>query len=401
MGASLKKYLTYSCLAAGFLLLLAGCRKDDIPRPPRVSRTVLVYMAAENTLDGNAGKNIEGMLAGMSRMPLLSEGGNLLVYLDPESDVEGSSAPRLYRIGITPEGIVSKETVSTYPEHNSASPEVLSQVIGETCNRYPADEYGLILWSHGTGWLPANSIYAQAGRSAASAETTNRRGLDRAFGQDGREWMELDELASALPDDRFDFIVFDARYMGNGEGAYALRDKTDYLIGAPTEILSEGMPYEKIVPYLFSEQPDLPGICRAFYDYYTGHPYGGVFRSATISLIRTDELENLAGTVRGIIASNPGGAASVNVSSLQRFDRFRYPSIFDMGDYLERFATPEQLADFQRQMARTVPCCYHTPIFINYEIRKFSGMGMYVPQSGYPDLNASYERLEWAQAIRP
>ena len=54
----------------------------------------------------------------------------------------------------------------------------MRSVIGEVVSLYPADSYGLVLWSHGTAWLPS--------------DYQNKL---KAFGQDGNNWMEIDDLA--------------------------------------------------------------------------------------------------------------------------------------------------------------------------------------------------------------
>lgn len=61
----------------------------------------------------------------------------------------------------------------------------------------------------------------------------------RSFGQDESNWMEIDELAEALPDHVFDFIMFDACYMASTESSLCFRDKADYILASPTEVLGE------------------------------------------------------------------------------------------------------------------------------------------------------------------
>ena len=65
-----------------------------------------------------------------------------------------------------------------YEKQNSADPDVMRSVISEVVSQYPADSYGLVLWSHGTAWLPS--------------DYQNKL---KAFGQDGNNWMEIDDLA--------------------------------------------------------------------------------------------------------------------------------------------------------------------------------------------------------------
>lgn len=70
------------------LMLLAACQQDGpTPEPSVGSRTVLVYMIAQNSLAPLASADIEEMKEGMRQVDATS--GNLLVYIDDYS------APRL------------------------------------------------------------------------------------------------------------------------------------------------------------------------------------------------------------------------------------------------------------------------------------------------------------------
>jgi hypothetical protein len=115
----------------------------------QVSRTIIVYMAADNDLDADALADIEEMKQGFSE-----KGVNLMVFIDPLDEV-----PYLLKIGN------GKETyIKSYSELNSADPAILKQIIQEVITMYPAQEYGLILWSHGTSWLPARAQLRSFGK---------------------------------------------------------------------------------------------------------------------------------------------------------------------------------------------------------------------------------------------
>ena len=71
----------YTLLCISFFLLFTACNQDDDPVPPEVgSRTVLVYIVADNNLSSFAKEDVEEMIAGMESVDLSSS--NLLVYQD-------------------------------------------------------------------------------------------------------------------------------------------------------------------------------------------------------------------------------------------------------------------------------------------------------------------------------
>ena len=177
------------------LMLLAACQQDGpTPEPSVGSRTVLVYMIAQNSLAPLASADIEEMKEGMRQVDATS--GNLLVYIDDYS------APRLIRLGKDKKGKVVEETIENYPEQNSADANVMKKVISTAFNQYKAEKYGMVFWSHGEGWIPS------------PAKT-------RWFGQDGNNYMDIADLHAALqvaPD--LDFLFFDACFMEAVEVRY-------------------------------------------------------------------------------------------------------------------------------------------------------------------------------------
>lgn len=360
------KYLLIFCCG------LAGCHKDH-PEPVRwADRTVLAYMVAENSLNGWTARNLDNMVKSFRGE------GNLLVYID---NYEGN--PRLVKLEVNDNGIASAETVKTYEARNSASTEILKQTIDEVCADYPASSYGLVLWSHGSGWLPSTK--------------------SRAFGQDGNHWMELNDLVAALPDDRFDFIVFDACYMGAVEVAYALRHKTEYLISSPTEIWEDGFPYDEVVNDWWNGEDGYREVCRKFYEFYNSR--SGIRQSGTISLVKTGNLDALAEATRVILAGKDEQIAALDRSGIQRIDRsgslYWSRILYDFDDYIRHLSpTAEQYETFNRELNRVVLYEAHTPSFGNqifYE--KFCGLSCYIPQDSQTWLNTFYSGLDWTKAV--
>lgn len=174
--------------------------------------TVIVYMVANNDLSDEAFDDI-------NEMEYFFEGkaGNLIVYID-----FGVEAPRIIKVCPDQSDKIVSGTVITYPHQNSASPTVLRAVIDDVMELYPSESYGLILWSHGTGWLPP------------AYNTLKSFGLDENFE------MDILDLEEAIPDKTFEYIIFDACLMESVEVVYQLRYKVPYILASPTEILANG-----------------------------------------------------------------------------------------------------------------------------------------------------------------
>ncbi|MDR2499201.1 MAG: hypothetical protein LBD28_07150, partial [Tannerellaceae bacterium] len=230
----MKIYHIFFIFFLSLLIVFSGCVHDEVIVP---NRTILYYISGDNSLSGYAHANIASSIAGAADNNL--NGGNLLIYLDTRNDV-----PMLLQIRRTSTGLIQMDTIKQYPEQNSASIEVMRHVLNDVFHypRFTARSTGVVLWSHGTSWLPSD------------LGTGGYLNL-RAFGQDGRDWMELNMLRDALEGYHFDFIIFDACYMAGIEVMYALRHNADYILASPTEVIAEGLPYHLIVKTMFADMP--------------------------------------------------------------------------------------------------------------------------------------------------
>ena len=341
------KLITLSIiLCLGF----TSCSENETPEP-RTTRTILVYMMANNSLNSFASKNIESMIEGATSKNL--NGGNLIVYYAP-----AGSPPELLRIK-EENGVVKKIHLKDYEKQNSADPDVMRSVIGEVVSQYPADSYGLVLWSHGTAWLPS--------------DYQNKL---KAFGQDGNNWMEIDDLAKGLPDDLFDFILFEACYMASVECTYELRNKAEYILASPTETMADGWPYEEMMPQLFAT--DL-------------------------------QLDNLKSVTHDILADKTeSDIYSLDLKKMQRLEYlYRSPGmLYDFNDYIKQLATAEQYDRFISCLDKAVVYKAHTPksyyaaIGNALPIKSYCGLTIIVPQESIPKMLEWYkQRVGWYKAV--
>jgi len=344
------------------IILLLACDTEvvEYERQPPITRTVLVYMAADNDLYTNALQDIEEM-----QSAILPSNVHLLVYLD----ITGDSVPKIFEIQNGEQHVLRQ-----YESHNSASGEVLHQIIQDAVSAFPSQSYGLVLWSHGTGWLPAG-VYQ---------EIRNQVTL-RSFGLDNKQEMSITELENALPL-KLDFIIFDACMMSNIETVYQLRHKADIIIASPTETLVAGFPYTEVAPLLFTD--NYAEIAQAYMNYYKEKT--GILQSASISVIKTQELEPLADQIKNSRFTFP-----FDKSTIQTYDTHENPVYYDLQDYLEH-AENDNITDINQQIARTIVYRDYTPYFLkDLPIEKSCGISLFV--FPYPDteLENQYKALDW------
>lgn len=191
------------------------------------------------------------MIKGVEDIP---EDNNLLVFLD---DIK---YPRIYEVSRNEIGIVDTTRVQSFSEDlNSADPATLEMALNFMKTNYKADEYGLVMWSHGEGWVPGG-------------KTTRYIGIDnnQNTGSNYGSMMGIDDLKQAITNSvgYLDLLFFDACFMMTAEVAYQLRDCCHYMVGSPCEIPGPGAPYQNVVPTMFADELSRGQIAEVYYQYY-------------------------------------------------------------------------------------------------------------------------------------
>ena len=377
-------HIRFLFCALAMALTLFSCKKAETEEIVVVKRpkTVLLYMVANNNLSYDAENSISRLQNGY----IPAEEGNLLVY----KHCAGMD-PVLLHIKKGEEGTVVADTAYRFPPRVSATKSALTQALNVTQALFPADSYGLILWSHGTGWIPPLAS------SSSAAQEVSGSAPQRTFGLDGKVELEIRDLAQAIPY-KLSFMLMDACFMGGIETAYEVKDSVDYYIGSPAEILTESFPYHKIMQHIFKSTPDYAAVCREYYDYYNAK--SGAERSATVALMDCSKLAEVAEVAKRVFDQYGERIASLDLSLLQPYFRGSNSKYFyDLKDLVDAIADASLSAEFAAALERAVPYKATTPYFIELPIRSFCGVSTYVP--GNPadtKLADYYKQYKWNQA---
>ncbi|WP_235816366.1 clostripain-related cysteine peptidase [Bacteroides ihuae] len=397
VAANKKSVFFFCCAMFGSLFLFTACSTDNDEPVVPVSYTVLVYMAADNSMDSEVDYTLQELKEGMKR-----SGGNTVVYLD-----RLEKAPRLFRITADGEEVALKE----YAEENSATAETLARVIAETKELVPSENFGLVYWSHSMGWVPSG--YSKDTRAAVASEASFPRtrylGMDehQAVDAQGMTLMEIDEMAAALPDNVAEFMLFDACMMGSVEALYQLRNKCHYFIASPAEVLMEadydasGMPYSELLPQLFGGKEELAEACQKYYNHYNGMS-AKILRSATIALIDAQQLDGLYATVNSILNNRLSALQSLDTDGLQVYHRGSLPKVFfDLADVMKQVSTTTQYQAFEAQLSQVVLYKAATDKFASdLTLGSYSGLSVYVPLGkwlGNTEYTYYFSSLDWSK----
>lgn len=405
------KLFTLSVIAVCASSMFSCEKSDDASGSDTTSsRTVLVYMVAENSLDAPgydfAVKDINEMLRGRSAM---SDNDRLVIYYD------GQSSPRLYVVdrkskASTADGLDGIEIFEG--DVNSCDSEVFNKVVGYTLEHYPADSYGLIFWSHASGWIMQDHQNAKSRRGQLNFTFGIDNGKNSSSNV-GSE-MNISEIASVLERyPKFDFIMFDACFMQSAEVCHELKSCCSTIIGSPAEIPGPGAPYNKIMAPMFADKLDVEGIVNAYYSYYSNNSQYG----AVLSAVDCSQLDQLASATSFYLNKYRQSFNDIDFSSVQNYfiyDSWKYwksgmPDCYDMNSLMKHLLSPEDYQAWLPSLYEAVPCRvssdkWYTAFangFLPVNLEEYGGLSMFLPLDKYAgeDFLSDYKSTSWAKSV--
>ncbi len=368
--------------------LLVACH-DTLPLPDSTySRVVIVYLIGENSLSSNTQSDLNEIRSAYNLIP---DGGAMVVYFDnSRTDVK----PQILRfdntMGETLEFEYGVDVIST---DSATMLDILKYIVSEN----EADEYALIIGSHGSGWMPQtsdtrrNTIGIDNGRN-----TTSNTGTQ----------MEIHTLRGVLEATgvHWRYVMFDACFMQCIEVAYELRNLTDWCITSPAEIPDNGAAYDRLMPYFFEADSYAKDIAEQYYGEYSSS-YGML-----ISSIRSDQLDLLATATARCVT----GLADYPTAGIQQYCAYSSvtgwkPEFYDLGSCIYHWTGDSVYATWQSALEAAIPYRYYSPSWLTSytgtvspvmrDGDHYAGASMYVPEEGRDELNAAWRRYEWYERV--
>lgn len=396
-------------LIALAVVLLAGCNGIDPPFTGTYEHVFIYCGLGYNNLSGNLQANLEELQSDI--LPGLWQDKAIVAFC--HNTVNGSytlpNPPCLIRFYRGSDGRPVADTLKIYDNMSvSASKESLRTALDDIRGMFPAKHYGMLLSSHGSGWVPGqytssgeNSLtLARARKPAVPWPETKAVGNQYIGSSKNIQWIELQDFADAIPM-KVDYLILDNCLSGCVELAYELKDLCDYLVISPTEILTSGMVYDRLVRLLMGgNQPDLKAYCEAFYDFYNEKT--GSLRSGTITLVDCSKLEALAEAFRAVLDAHRNALRPELIGTVQRY---YYPSsnlrfYYDLRDLAAQLgATGAEMAALDAALEACVPYHAETPSFFDLELERCCGLSIYIPEPSRTQLNNQYKTLSWNNRV--
>jgi hypothetical protein len=282
-----------------------------LPQKNKKPWTFMVYMAADNDLNRFAIRNIKQMaLIGSN------ENVNIIVQLDTRIAGNHKVTRRFY---IENNRILHTNANDPYSQKmDSGDPRTLISFCEWGITNYPAQEYALILWNHGTGILdPVRGRAFNPVELFSFNPSSNRLELDRTIGLldliDGKQedtrgicWdsstgnyltnqklkMALNESTQRILGKKFSLIGFDACLMSMVGVGVEIKDFTNIMVGSQEVELGTGWDYSKVLS-VFTKQPLEPAeLATHIVDAYE-NTYNTVTNDYTQSAINLENIDLL------------------------------------------------------------------------------------------------------------
>ena len=376
-----------------------------MPETSTTPLTVLAYMVANNDLDDDLYENLFAMYQGLQ---LLDKPATLLVYWDGKTSFgENNATHAILRFETDGNGNINglpalnegydlevimtiAEVVKEYPVQSSVSKNVMSTVLTDMLTFAPTDRYGLIFGSHASAWT--NSIYT------------------RSFGLDGQQTdstILLPYMVEAIRSTgvHFDYILFDACYMGTIEVCYDFKDVADYLIASVMEVPAYGFPYgTELMPALFEGiETSYKKICQEYIDYYIDVYSQKHSAWGTVVLIDNKEVNSLVSSLKNEITTHKDKLADYKVSTLQDYGKSSAPDIaYDLRQFVKELNDGNIPTDFDEKLNKAVlyKGCLTEARPSNYAVdaENYCGLGIYIPVSSRTDWNDYFKTIDWFSA---
>lgn len=362
----------------------------------KAKRTVIVYMSAENDLHSFATADLREMATGSKS---IGNDVNLIVFVDLANNKSKPYVARMHN---------GNQTIDT--EYNPTSdfyasdPDKMRETLNWIINKYPADDYGLILWGHATGWFVEDSV-----------DTKGQAGMrHKAYGCDsgnntqslaGGKWINIPSLAKVLGglDGKLLYIFADCCCFQTAEVAYELRHSAEYIIGSPAEIPGYGANYSKIAASLFSKSPDF------YKDIANNYGY-----TVPLSVIKTSEMESFA-KATAIAMADTKKEADADFNDLIYYLFRKYGRVnFDIKNFMQQNTqNQETYLEWEKALDKAVvfkkkaerwDTNGHVD-FYDFKVTddNYGGMSMFVPRIVYQqvfgkDWNKTIAQMQWYYA---
>lgn len=380
------------------LLLLFSCEKntpeEEFPDtdPLKIKRTVVIYAVNNSSLSSDFNFDSREMLTAAAGIDLTKY--HILLYRTVSDTQCGLFSIERDKVSGQP---FYFQLRSYNRDKTSTHPDRVKEVLEYSLSIYPNSTYDLVFWGHGTSWKPYfDDHHVSYPESYAYGGEYN--GEITGGGSKDTDWIEINELAKCVPDSKFDTIWFDCCYMTGIEVIYEFRNKCKTFVGYPTEVWSDGLPYDLVLPYFFKENHNMIDAAKEFYHYYA---YSG--DPVTVAVINMNYLERVADITQEIILS---GNLRPESSELLNYSRDSNYPFYDFRQFFSKVAELNDRSELIEELNNSLSLMveYHAESSKNFnhkpwDTSNISGISTHFYRGGSGLNEDFYHTLSWYKRV--
>lgn len=350
--------------------------------------TILVYMAADNNLEGFALDDLNEM-----ESIALPANVNVVVLIDRGPGYDSSSGDW----EDTRYGRVSSDTsltsigtpLDSLGELNTGDGSTLTNFIDDAVAAHPASHYALIVWNHGGG--------------------LSGTAWDDSDGNDNLTLPEMLAAVEASTVSHFDLIGFDACLQGMVEQAWDLRGVTDVVVASQELEPGDGWEYQYFLDDLAAD-PSLTSfdLAAAIVDAY-GQRYAGE-PDTTLAATRTEALDDLRAAMDAFTATAIDSGTGVIAALLDAAERTTVINrgdgdVRDLGSFMRQIETGSSPAAVKAAAAEVLDALDAAVLGRTGTVAGVHGLSVYLPLEWISDsyLSSDYTYLQattWGNLLR-
>jgi hypothetical protein len=387
---------------AALLFLFSATINHAVTIHEKKPWTFLVYLAADNTLNGEADPNIAQMVRTSSNSNV-----NILVYLNIKRDGEEKKTQKL----VIQNGKIIQEGATTVED--SGAEQTFIKALTWAVTEYPSDHIVVDLWNHGSGSL--NRCLKE--RGVCYDDTTGNYLTDLKYKSALENVMHLHRGGK-----KFDIIAFDACLMADIEVAYTLANYADYVANSQQTVPGPGYNYSYVLSLFGHQTPEPLTLAHWIVSQYDRY-YKASGQSYTFSLIDLSKMQEVVNSTNGVAnllkmaLENSATAATViadcaALPNCPHFDEPTYIDLYTFYNNLHSKITSMQLdttlhnsLNMALSNARSALKAAILANFHSSDFAKAQGMSIYFADTSvgmepsYMNLYWTYSNPQWASFL--
>lgn len=363
--------------------------------------TVLVFLNADNDLETYGILNMNQMekVGSTSRM-------KVVVQMDrsPGYDSSNGNWTTTRRYLITKDNdpnIINSQMLEDMGEVDMGDPATLREFIRWGQENYPATNYCLVIWNHGSGWRSASAYSPMITKDVSFDDTSNTS-------------IKITDLPYALSGatQPIDIIAFDASLMQMLEVAYELRNSARLMVGSEDSPPGDGYVYDRWLSKL-AASPGMGAtelgtvIAQEYVNSYVGrYPVTqSVVELGNISKV-AKAADDFAAAVIPHATSNSAAlrTARINAQSYSS-DYFNYKDLVDYASMVNQLIPDANISAAYKQLQAAMASAVIYEKHTEDNVARSHGLSVYVPPannyiSRYEAISFSRDYPNWANMLK-